>query len=192
MIDQPIVFYAVAVTSENYEAMENELSGTLTEEELSDIRGGKIRLELIPRGVGRLEVRATNLYHEITGSDTVHMDITVRNYGTRIVDNIRIRTENPLNWTSSVEPVLIPSLSPEEETMVSINIVPPPDVNVGAQEVRIRTEAYADNRRVETEDKTVRIQVNARTSVGWTLLLVLLLIGLVVGIVVFGIKISRR
>jgi uncharacterized membrane protein len=108
------------------------------------------------------------------------------------VDNIRIRTENPLNWTSSVEPVLIPSLSPEEEAMVSIDIIPPADVNVGAQEVRIRTEAYADNRRVETEDKTVRIQVNARTSVGWTLLLVLLLVGLVVGIVVFGIRISRR
>lgn len=192
VIDQPIVFYAVAVTTENYETMQEEMSGTLSEQELSDIRGGKIRLELIPRGVGRLEVRATNLYHEITGRDTVSMDITVRNYGTRIVDNIRIRTENPLNWTSSVEPVLIPSLSPEEEAMVSIDIIPPPDVNVGAQEVRIRTEAYADNRRVETEDKTIRIQVNARTSVGWTLLLVFLLIGLVVGIVVFGIRISRR
>jgi hypothetical protein len=192
VIDQPIVFYALAVTAEHYNKLEEKLPDKFTEEELADIRGGKIRLELIPRGVGKLEVRATNLYHEITEGDTINMNITVRNYGTRIVDNIRIRTDNPLNWNSSVEPGLIPSLAPEEETRVTITILPPVDVNVGAQEIRIRTEAYAHNRRVETEDKTVRIQVNAKTSLGWTLLLIVLLIGLVVGIVIFGIKISRR
>jgi hypothetical protein len=192
VIDQPIVFYALAVTTENYNKFEDKLLNKLSEQELTGIRGGKIRLELIPRGIGKLEVRATNLYHEITAGDTVSMNITVRNYGTRIVDNIRIRTDNPLNWNSSVKPELIPSLLPEEEIRVAIAVIPSPDVNVGAQEVKIRTEAYAQNRRVETEDKTVRIQVNAKTSVWWTLFLILLLVGLVVGIVIFGIKISRR
>jgi len=192
VIDQPIVFYALAVTTENFGKLEEKITDKLTEDDLKDIRAGKIRLELIPRGVGKLEVRATSLYHEIKEGDTVSMNITVRNYGTRIIDNIRIRTDNPLNWISSVEPELIPSLAPEEETKVTVTILPPADVNVGAQEVKIRTEAYANNRRVETEDKTVRIQVNARTSIGWTLFLIVLLIGIVVGIVIFGIKLSRR
>ena len=61
-----------------------------------------------------------------------------------------------------------------------------------AQEVKIKTEAMADNRLVETEDKTVRIQVKAKTQILWTAVLILLLIGLVLGIVIFGIKISRR
>lgn len=83
-------------------------------------------------------------------------------------------------------------LDPEKEEPVYITIIPPDDVSVGAQEVKIKTHAYADNRRVETEDKTICIQIDAKTPVGWTIFLILLLIGFVVGIVVFGIKISLR
>lgn len=50
----------------------------------------------------------------------------------------------------------------------------------------------ADNQHVETEDKTVRIQVEAKIPILATTSLIVFLIGLVVGIVVFGIKISRR
>ena len=58
--------------------------------------------------------------------------------------------------------------------------------------MKIKTEAMADNRSVETEDKTVRIQVRAKAEILWTAILILSLVGLVIGIVVFGIKISRR
>lgn len=192
VIDQPLIFYALVVSGESFKQFEEDPYKIYTENELDRIQGGKIRLELIPRGVGKLEVRATNLYHEITAGDSVAMNITIRNYGTRRVDNIKIATDNPLSWTSVVNPELIRSLAPEEEVQVTLAVLPPSDVNVGAQEVKIKTEAYANNRRVDTEDKTVRIQVNAATSVGWTIFLILLLVGLVVGIVVFGIKISKR
>jgi uncharacterized membrane protein len=120
------------------------------------------------------------------------MNITVRNDGTRRLDNIRISTDHPLRWTTILEPEIITSLEPENEEMVKLIITPPNDVGVGAQEVKIKTDALADNRRVETEDKTMRIQVQAKTPVIWTIFLVLLLVGLLVGIVVFGIRISKR
>jgi len=63
---------------------------------------------------------------------------------------------------------------------------------VGAQEVKLKTEALADNRKVASEDKTIRIQLNARTSLFGTLALILLLIGIIGAIVWFGIKLSRR
>jgi len=192
VIDKPIVFYALVVSSDDFKKFETDPYRKYEESELKGIQGGKIRLELIPRGVGKLEVRATNLYHEIAQEDSVVMNITVRNNGTRRIDNIKIKTDNPLNWKSLVEPGLIASLAPEEEVAVQVAVIPPSDVNVGAQEVKIKTEAYANNRRVETEDKTVRIQVNASSSLGWTALLIILLIGLIIGIVVFGIKISKR
>ena len=50
----------------------------------------------------------------------------------------------------------------------------------------------ADNRKVDTEDKTVRIQVNAATSIFGTIFLILLLVGFVGGIVWFGMKLSKR
>jgi hypothetical protein len=191
-IDKPVSFYALAVSKNNFEQFAQKEYQDFTEKELKNLQGGKIKLELIPRGVGKLEVRATNLYHEISTGDSVAMDITIKNYGTRRVDNIKVETDNPLNWVSVINPALIRTLEPEQEIVVKMVIAPPGDVSVGAQEVKIKTEAFANNRRVETSDKTVRIQVNAETSIWGTLILVLLLIGIIVGIVIFGIKISKR
>ncbi len=192
VIDQPIVFYALVLSLEQYEESGDLGNRKLSEEEIEAIQSGRVKLELVPRGVGRIEVRALSLYYEITVGDSVMMDVTVRNDGTRRLDNIRISTDNPLHWRSRVEPDLIRSLEPEKEQIVQLAFLPPEDVGVGAQEVKIKTEAMADNRSVETEDKTVRIQVRARAEILWTAILIFSLVGLVVGIVVFGIKISRR
>lgn len=192
VIDKPIEFYAVMLTRSEFEKIAEKRNKILTSKELDKIQGGKVKLELIPRGVGRIEVQTLSLYHEITVGDSVSMKVTVRNDGTRRLDNIRISTDNPINWTSIIEPKLIRVLDPEEEIVVHVDIIPPKDVGVGAQEVKIKTEALADNRRVQTEDKTVRIQIDAKTPVFWTIILILSLIALVVGIVIFGIKISRR
>ena len=188
-IDQPIKFHVLTFTNEQY----GQISGReIPYEQLVTMSCGSEALELIPRGRGRIEVRATNLYHEISAGDSVTMNITVRNAGTRRLDNIRITTDNPLGWRTTVSPDLIRTLDPERETTVHISISPPKDGGVGAQEVKIKTEALADNRKVETEDKTIRIQVNAKTSVFGTVMLLLALIGIIVGLVWFGIKLSRR
>jgi uncharacterized membrane protein len=149
-------------------------------------------LEIIPRGKGKIEVRANNLYHEITTGKEVSMDITVRNGGRRRLDNIKISAEKPLGWQTIITPDVIKSLDPEKEMVVNILIQPPKEGGVGAQEVKIKTEAMADNRKVETETKTIRIQVNAATSVFGTILLILALLGLIGGIIWFGMKLSKK
>lgn len=192
VIDRPITFYALIASENSVEKLMKEEGYEFSEDELSSLQGGKVRLELIPRGVGKLEVRATNLYHEITVEDQVQLQFTIKNYGTRRIDNIKVESDNPLNWKSVIEPALIRELNPEEEVQVEMLITLPDDVSLGAQEVKIKTEAFANNRRVETDDKTVRIQVNAKSSIWGTLGLVILLIGIIVSVVIFGIKISKR
>jgi uncharacterized membrane protein len=76
--------------------------------------------------------------------------------------------------------------------VVAIDFLPPEGISVGDYEPRIKTECIADNRQVESEDKIVRIHVTAKTNVLGISLLVLFLVGLLVGIVVFGIKLTRR
>jgi hypothetical protein len=191
VIDKPITFYALAVTKDVYDKLGN-INREFSSNEINSIPGGKIKLELVPRGVGRIEVRAPSLYHEIKTGDSVTMKATIYNSGTRRLDNIKITCDNPLNWHSIVQPDLIKSLDPGKEHTVVISILPPTDVSVGAQEVKIKTDAYANNTRVESDDKTVRIQVEARTPILGTIFLILLLIGIIVGIVIFGIKISKR
>ncbi len=46
--------------------------------------------------------------------------------------------------------------------------------------------------KVEAEDRNVRIQISAKAPLMGTLLLVVVLIGMVLGIVIFGIRPSRR
>lgn len=191
-IDKPIEFYAVVLSRDEYDKIITDRDRIFSEKELNAIQGGKVKLELIPNGVGKIEVQAPSLYHEIITGDSVNMRVTVRNAGTRRLDNIKISTDNPLNWNSLINPDIINSLDPGREEIINISIVPPPDVNVGAQEVKIKTQAMADNKNVQTEDKTVRIQIEAKTPVIWTVFLILFLLGIIVGVVVFGIKISKR
>jgi uncharacterized membrane protein len=191
-IDKAIQFSVAALTNDEYTKLSGVDFSNMTAEQIAQVTVGSEALEIIPRGKGKIEVRATSLYHETYPGDSISMNITVRNAGSRRLDNIKITTDLPIGWKTGVVPDLIKSLDSEQEQQVHIVIVPPKDGGVGAQEIKIKTEALADNRKVDTEDKTIRIQVNARTSVWGTVVLVTLLIGFVIGLVFFGIKLSKR
>jgi uncharacterized membrane protein len=167
-------------------------SSILEAKDIDSLNAGSVKLEIVPRGVGRIEVQAVSLYHEIKVGQGVSMEVRVKNTGTRRLDNIRVFTDLPLNWRSEIQPDLIPSLEQGKEEIVAIDFLPPDDISVGDYEPRIKTECIADNRQVESEDKIVRIHVTAKTNVLGISLLVLFLVGLLVGIVVFGIKLTRR
>lgn len=194
VIDKPLEFHALALDNEQSVKLQELLtqSSRINREDIEELKAGSVKLELIPRGVGRIEVQALNLYHEIKVGENVNMEVRVRNSGTRRLNNIRIFTDLPLNWRAEIKPDLIASLEQNKEDIVNIDFIPPSDVSVGDYEPKIRTECIADNRKVESEDKIVRIHISARTNVLGIGILIFLLIGLLVGIVVFGIKLTRR
>jgi uncharacterized membrane protein len=160
--------------------------------DILNLKAGNVKLELIPRGVGKIEVQAVNLYHEIKVGESVSMEVRIKNDGTRKLNNIRVLTDLPLNWRSEIQPDLIAALEQGKDEVVTIKFLPPADVAVGDYEPKIKTECSADNRKVDSEDKIVRFNVASKTNVVGIILLVVLLVGLLVGIVVFGIKLTRR
>jgi hypothetical protein len=192
VVDKTIAFYALVLPQPVWRELQPLEGRQFSREEIEGLSAGHVKLELIPRGVGRIEVRALNLYHEIKTDESVEMEITVLNAGTRRLDNIRIRAGMPPNWQSVVDPDVIPSLLPSKETTVHLVFTPPEGLVVGGYEVTIQTQAIADNRPVETQDKTVRIHATARTNLLLSVSLVLFVIGMVVGIVWYGVKLTRR
>jgi hypothetical protein len=194
VIDKPIAFFALAMDNDQAAGLQALLAKKpeIGPKDIEVLKAGSVRLELLPRGVGKVEVQAVNLYHEIKVGENVEMEVRVRNAGTRKLNNIRVFTDLPLNWRAEILPDLIASLEQNKEQVVTIKFQPPADVAVGDYEPKIKTECSADNRKVESEDKIVRIHVAAKTNVIGIGLLVLLLVGLLVGIVVFGIKLTRR
>jgi len=196
VLDKPLEFYVLAMDNDQTEklrAIEKAKPGAAIEaKDIDAIKAGSARLELIPRGVPKVEVQAVNLYHEIKVGESVSMDVTIKNTGTRKLNNIRVFCDLPLNWRVEIKPDLIASLEQNKDEVVNIKFIPPTDVSVGDYEPKIRTDSAAENRKVESEDKIVRIHITSKTNVLGITVLILLLVGLLVGIVVFGIKLTRR
>ena len=194
VIGKPIEFYCLALDGEQSSKLSELISrsSTVNAKEIENLKAGSVKLEIVPQGVGKVEVLALNLYHEIKVGQNVEMEVTVKNSGTRRLNNIRIYTDLPLNWRYEIKPDLIPSLEQGKEEIVTIAYIPPEDVSVGDYEPKIKTECIADNRQVESEDKIVRVHISGKTNVIGITLLVVFLVGLLVGIVVFGIKLTRR
>ena len=191
MIDAPITFFAAAIPRSDAEQVADKEKG-YTAAELDRMNISYIRLELVPRGVGRIQVRAANFYQELRPNERVQMNLTVYNDGTRRLDNIKVQAESPLNWTSTILPDLVPSLLPGKEETIAVTIIPPSDVSVGDYETTIKTEAFASNRKVDSEDKKIRIHISSSANILGTASLILLLVGILVGVVVFGVRLSRR
>jgi hypothetical protein len=194
VLDKPLEFFVLALDNDQTQRLRQleAAGGPVGSGEIGALKAGSAKLELIPRGVPKVEVQAVNLYHEIKAGDTIAMDVTIRNTGTRKLNNVRVFCDLPLNWRVEIAPDLIAALEQNKDEVVKIRFLPPDGVSVGDYEPKIRTDALADNRRVESEDKIVRIHISSKANVLGIGALVLLLIGLLVGIVVFGIKLTRR
>ena len=191
-IDEVLSFYAVAIPRERIEEIGDLRDRTMTENDIEALNVGYVRLELVPRGIGDILVRAPQLFHTIKPDETVEVNIEVVNEGTRRLDNVRIEADLPLNWTDAISPEVIEKLDINEERRINLAFTPPDDISPGRYEIRIRTTSLSDNQPIEGEDKTLTIQVEQEANVLGTFLLVLMIFGLVVGMVVFGIRLSRR
>jgi hypothetical protein len=189
-LDQPLTFWALVMDAA--QAQQIDLARNYSDLQAEALKCGKVRLQLIPRGVGKIEVSAPSLYQEIRIGETVDLNLAVKNTGTRVVHNIHVSTENPLNWRTFVTPEAVAMLEPNQEDIVKLKVLPPSDVGVGDYEVKIKTDAISNNRKVPTQDQSDRIHVMAPPNVKATAALIGLLLALVGGIVVFGIKLTRR
>ncbi|GAG36123.1 unnamed protein product, partial [marine sediment metagenome] len=133
VIDKSIEFYCLALDDEQSSQVNELLSSgqSVGPKEIDSLKAGNVKLELIPRGVGKIEVLALSLYHEIKVGENVNMEVRVKNAGTRRLDNIRIYTDLPLNWRSEIKPDLIASLDQGKEEIVAIDFIPYEDISVG-------------------------------------------------------------
>jgi hypothetical protein len=191
-MDRAISFYVLVVPQDRVAEFSQQAGKQWTPQEIEKLNVGCLRLELLPRGKGRLLVRAPQLFHSIKPDGTVEMTVEVVNEGTRRLDNIEVKADPPLNWVKTIEPAVVSSLGIGEEKQIHVQLVPPKEISPGRYETRLRTSALSDNEPVNAEDKTVTVEVLAETSILGTTLLALLILGLVGGMVVFGIRLSRK
>ncbi len=191
-MDKPIPFYVLVIPRDRQNEFKNVTSRTWTQDEIEKLQIGYVKLELVPRGKGRLLVRAQQLFHSIKADGKVQLSIELINEGTRRLDNVKIEADVPLNWTKKIDPMVIQSLDISEEKRITLEFTPPLDIATGRYEIRLRTTALSDNQPLNGEDKTITAEIQSETNVFGTIIVVLLILGVVVGIVWYGIKLSKR
>lgn len=191
-MDKSIPFYVLVVPRDLTARIEAHRDRDWTEEEIKALNVGYVKLELVPRGVGELRVRLPQLYHSIDSDSAAQMTLTVRNEGSHTIDNIEVEADLPLNWIHEITPDRLPSLAIREEAAVQLSFVPPAGIAPGKYEIRLRTSGISNGQPITADDKTITVEVKAETSVTATILIALLLVAVAGGIVVFGLKLSRR
>ena len=191
-MDQSIKFYVLAIPQNRMKEINLDSSRQYTEEEIIKLDVGYVKLDLVPRGIGELLVKAQQLFFSIKPGESVQVPIELVNNGTRSLNNVEIDVDLPLNWTHSVDPKNINRLNVSEEKRAIINIIPAPDVAAGRYEVRVSTTSLSDEQPISGEDKTINVEIQPETNLLGMIIIILLILGLVGGMVVFGIKLSRR
>ena len=191
-MDEPISFYVLVIPRDRIDDTGDLENRTFTLEEVEALDVGFVRLELIPRGRGELLVKAPQLYQAISIDGTAEIAIDLVNEGSHRLDNVEIDVNIPLEWSGTIEPTHLEALEIGEEKRIRMRFDPPDDAAVGRYEARIKTSAMSASQPVLGEDKTVTIEIKASTNIFATTIIILLILGLVGGIVFFGVRLSRR
>ena len=191
-MDVAIPFFVLVMPRERAQQLSDLSTRQWTEAELTGLGVGFVRLELIPRGKGELLVRSPQLFHSIQADEAVAMFVDIVNEGSRRLDNTEVRVDMPLGWAKEISPQTVPAIGIGEESRVNLAFTPPEDIAPGKYEVRLRTSATSNNQPVSALDKVVTIEIRPDSNVLGILAVVLGLVALVGGIVVYGIRLSRR
>ncbi|MCA9733752.1 MAG: hypothetical protein H6696_12370 [Deferribacteres bacterium] len=191
-IDQPIAFFVLVIPRNRLDEFGDLQQRNWTQKEIEALDVGFVRLELLPRGIGKLQVRAPQLYQAIHAGENGQFFIDLVNDGTRRLDNVEIEVDPPLNWEKKISPALVPAIDIGAENRVQLELTPPNGVAVGRHEIRVRTSSLSNNQPIAGEDKTLTVEILPETNFLSTILILFAIVALVGGIVVFGIRLSRR
>ena len=99
VIDKPISFYVLVVPRAQAPEIGNTRERQWSQDEIEALNVGYVKLDLVARGVGKLLVRAPQLFYSIKPDETVSMNIELVNEGSRSLNNVEIEADPPLNWT---------------------------------------------------------------------------------------------
>ena len=164
----------------------------IPEDEIKALENEYVKLQLIPKGVGKLEVLVANRYQEIQVGAELQIRVDFLNRGSVAVQNIKAKLDLPYEWESKVEPTIIKLLDPDERGPIQILARPPHDIAVGEYELGIEAHGQVGNENIESLEKNISIRIGARSNIAGNTILIGILVLLVLGIGVASIKISRR
>lgn len=195
-IDQTLTFYAL-ITQPNAYGRINALrrqydNAPIPQSQIDSLDCRYVKLELTPKGLGKLEILTANRYQEVALGEALRVRVEILNRGTAAVQNIEPQIDVPYEWQEQVDPILIKLLAPGERASVDIVAQPPETVTVGDYDLGIKARGQVGTEDVESNEKNITISMTAPSNMAANIFLVGLLVLMIVGIGLSSIRLSRR
>ncbi len=195
LVGANISFYIVVTHQAELKSIfevKKQYENHLPPEEIAKLKGEKVELILIPRGMGKLEIMAPNLFKEVEQGQPIELKFNILNSGTLALRQVTPELDLPLEWEGELVPTLAEMVDGGAKALFKANIRPPEDIAVGEYVVRVKVKGHSGMEAIEALDKDFTIRVAAKSNITGTVILVTVLVVLVVGIAIASIKISRR
>lgn len=164
----------------------------LTSETLDSAALSFEALELVPRGRAEITIEASQFFTKSKLGQPVKWSFTLHNTGTVKLDRIRITSGLPLDWTASLAPEKDITLDVEARQRIDAEILPAADAVASIYELKVEAKTLYEGREVEAVAKIVRIELEGKSNILVGTILMLVLVGMIVGVAVMTIRISRR
>jgi hypothetical protein len=195
-LDHKIIFYVLApdqFQQQRLNSFKNKTAGReATPAELDSTGLAYETLELVPRGKAEITISANNFFRKNKMGDQISFPIDLTNSGTVDMTRIRMKLILPMEWTANIKPEKDISLAIQEKKTIEIEAIPAVDVVPGDYEIKIDAETQHQGRRIQAAQKVMRIQLEGKSNILMGIILIIVLIGVVGGVAVMTIKISRR
>lgn len=188
-LDAAQPFFVVASADERGASLP-PATATVTAEQL----GGAAftELKLVARGVGKPVINAASLVHELQQGAPGKLEFTIRNDGSRAIENVRFDSERPTGFVARFEPEQIAVLGVGQERRISVDVAAPEQASAGDFELRVKTEGYSAAQPLAIEDKNFRLVVRQSASSVPLFALGLLLVAALAVVVYVGQKVRVK
>ncbi|MBI4577542.1 MAG: hypothetical protein HY722_14875 [Planctomycetes bacterium] len=153
---------------------------------------GAEELELVPKGVGELEILARNYYERIAGARPVSMPMTLKNPGTLTLHDVRVVLNPAYGWRASASPEKGIRLEPGDEVEVELSFEPAGAEGVGEFEMKVEARSEEGGVEVVAPQRSFRVHVEAEADLMGGALVAGALVLLVVVVSVVSVRLSRR
>ncbi len=196
-LNEKIAFFVIMLdrfAQQRLATLKSDAQGrALTAEDLDSAAISYETLELIPRGRAEIEITANNFFQKVKIGEIINCSFSLHNSGTVKLDRIRVKMGTlPLDWSANIVPEKNISLSVEEKKKIDLEIIPAVDVVAGDYEIKIESSTLHEGRDVEADPKILRVQVEGKSNIVIGAVLMIVLVGMIVGVAVMTIKVSRR
>ena len=175
--------FGIALVEEDGQSVRNGLSAA---------RVGATRLEIVPRGVPKVDLRAANLYLEAALGDSLNAAFSVENSGTRTLAGLNLVVEVPAGWRFSADPKGPLTLAAGDRMDVRVRLQPAPNTPAGEYESRVRLETTGSSRAAESDEQVVRMRLTQRRGGVWMIAGVLTTLLFLGGVVWMTVRLARR